>query len=141
MVSGIFTIYSYGICKCILSGFMPRHVECFFWLKPRLIKSKFWKTQGEETQNSTKNLNSSTKNSTFKQLINRKKMIFLPWNINSLKICGSRKKHYSGVLLKWEFFIKMRAACFAPSFLQKRGVMEWGWLQVGSSHFNEKFSL
>ena len=48
---------------------------------------------------------------------------------------------YSGVLIKWEFFIKMRAACFAPSFLQKRGVLEWGWLQVGSSHFNEKFSL
>ena len=50
-------------------------------------------------------------------------------------------KWYSGVLLKWEFFIKMRAACFAPSFLQKRGVLEWGWLQVGSSHINEKFSL
>ena len=48
---------------------------------------------------------------------------------------------YYGVLLKWEFFIKMRAACFAPSFLQKRGVMEWGCLQVGSSHFNEKFQL
>ena len=30
---------------------------------------------------------------------------------------------YSGVLLKWEFFIKMRAVCFAPSFLQKRGVL------------------
>ena len=52
-----------------------------------------------------------------------------------------RKTLYSGVLLKWEFFIKMRAACFAPSFLQKRGVLEWGWLQVGSSHFTEKFSL
>ena len=34
----------------------------------------------------------------------------------------------------------MRAACFAPSFLQKRGVPEWGWLQVGSSHFNAKLS-
>ena len=32
---------------------------------------------------------------------------------------------YSGVLLKWELFIKMRAACFAPSFLKKR-VLEWG---------------
>ena len=48
---------------------------------------------------------------------------------------------YIDVPLKWDFFIKMRAARFAPSFLQKRGVMEWGWLQVGSSHFNEKFSL
>ena len=48
---------------------------------------------------------------------------------------------YSGVLLRWEFFIKMRAACFAPSFLQKRGVLEWEWLQVGSSNFNEKFLL
>ena len=55
--------------------------------------------------------------------------------------CWPALRMYSGVLLKWEFFIKMRAACFAPSFLQKRGVLEWGWLQVGSSHFNEKFSL
>ena len=37
--------------------------------------------------------------------------------------------------------IEMRAACFAHSFLQKRGVLEWGRLQVGSSHSNEKFSL
>ena len=35
----------------------------------------------------------------------------------------------------------MRAARFAPSFLEKRGVLEWGWLQVGSSHFDEIFSL
>ena len=57
-------------------------------------------------------------------------------------LCSTRKdlKSYS-VLLKWELFIKMRAACFAPSFLQKRGVLEWGWLLVGSFHFNEKFSL
>ena len=48
---------------------------------------------------------------------------------------------YSGVLLKWEFFIEMRAAYFAPSFLKKWGVLEWRWLQVGTSHFNEKFSL
>ena len=33
----------------------------------------------------------------------------------------------------------MRAACFAPSFLQKRGVLEGGELQVGSSHFNELY--
>ena len=32
----------------------------------------------------------------------------------------------------------MRAACFALSFRQKRGVLEGGWLQAGSSHFNEK---
>ena len=32
----------------------------------------------------------------------------------------------------------MRAACFAPSSLEKRGVMEGGWLQAGSFHFNEK---
>ena len=32
----------------------------------------------------------------------------------------------------------MRAACFAPSFHQKRGEMKGGWLQVGSSHFNLK---
>ena len=44
-------------------------------------------------------------------------------------------------LIKREFFIKMKALCFAPSFLQKRGVMEGGWLQEGSSHFNEKLSL
>ena len=31
--------------------------------------------------------------------------------------------------------------CFAPFFLQKSGVLEWGWLQIGSSHFNENFSL
>ena len=38
----------------------------------------------------------------------------------------ARKSHqnspnirYSDVLLKWEFFIKMRAACFAPSFHKK----------------------
>ena len=30
--------------------------------------------------------------------------------------------------------------CLAPSF-SKKGVMEGGWLKVGSSHFNEKFSL
>ena len=39
---------------------------------------------------------------------------------------------YSGVLSKWEFFIEIRAACFAPYFLQNLGVLEWGWLQVGS---------
>ena len=43
--------------------------------------------------------------------------------------------------IKMRIFIKMRAACFAPSLLQKRGVMKRGWLQFGSSHFNEKFSL
>ena len=32
----------------------------------------------------------------------------------------------------------MRAACFAPSFLLKRGALEWGCLQIGSSHFNKK---
>jgi len=32
----------------------------------------------------------------------------------------------------------MRAAWFVPSFLQKRGVIKGGWVQVGSSHFNEK---
>ena len=42
--------------------------------------------------------------------------------------------------IKMGIFIKMRAACFAPSFLKKRGLLELGWLQVGSSHFNEKFS-
>ena len=31
----------------------------------------------------------------------------------------------------------MIAACFAPSLLQKRGLMEREWLQAGSSHFNE----
>ena len=51
------------------------------------------------------------------------------------------KSPYSGVLLKREIFIKMIATCFAPSFLQKRGVLERGWLQVRSSHFNEKLSL
>ena len=60
--------------------------------------------------------------------------------LRSFGICHCWK-WYSGVLLKWEFFIKMRATCFAPSFLQKRRVLEWGWQQVGSSHFNEKFSL
>ena len=47
---------------------------------------------------------------------------------------------YSGVLLKWEFFIEMRAACFAPSFLhsfKKEENCEDGC----KSHFNEKFSL
>ena len=38
-------------------------------------------------------------------------------------------------------FIKLRAACFAPSFLQNRGVLEGGWLQVGNSDLNEKFSF
>ena len=32
----------------------------------------------------------------------------------------------------------MRAACFAPSFLSIRGLLEGGWLQAGSSDFNEK---
>ena len=35
----------------------------------------------------------------------------------------------------------MRAACFAPFFLQKREVLEGGWPQVASSDFNEKFPL
>ena len=35
----------------------------------------------------------------------------------------------------------MRAACFAPSFLQKRGVLNGGWHQVGNFHYHEKFSL
>jgi len=48
---------------------------------------------------------------------------------------------YSGVLWKWEYFIKMRVAYFAPSVLQKRGVMEGRWLQLVSSHLNENFSF
>ena len=38
---------------------------------------------------------------------------------------------------KQDFFVKMRAPCFACSFPQKRGAVG-GWLQVGASHFNEK---
>ena len=34
----------------------------------------------------------------------------------------------------------MRATYFAPSFLQKRGVLEGGWLQAGSSQFNENLT-
>ena len=54
-------------------------------------------------------------------------------------MCSAQLVLYSDV--KWECFIEMRAACFAPSFLQKRGALEWGWLQAWSSHFNEKFSF
>ena len=35
----------------------------------------------------------------------------------------------------------MRAAYFAPSFLQITGVLKGGWLQARSSNSSEKFSL
>ena len=48
---------------------------------------------------------------------------------NSIIFC------YSGVLSKWEIFIKMRTALFAPIHPQ---VMKKGESQEGSSHFDEK---
>jgi len=35
----------------------------------------------------------------------------------------------------------MRAAFYASLLPQKRGAIEGGWGQVGSSHLNEKFSF
>ena len=70
-------------------------------------------------------------------------LLFLISPLLGIKLRRERNagRNYSCVVLKWEFFIKMRVNCFAPSFLQKRGVLEWGWLQAGSSHFNKKISL
>ena len=45
---------------------------------------------------------------------------------------------YCGVLSKWEFFIKMRAA-FLASILPQ--VMKEGESKEGSSHFDEKLSI
>ena len=42
---------------------------------------------------------------------------------------------YCSVLFKWELPI------MPLSFHQKRGAVERGWVQVGSSHLNEKFSF
>ena len=49
---------------------------------------------------------------------------------NNLQHVQGKEKYYSGVLLKWEFFIKMRAAYFAPSFLQKKE----DWSEDGCKH-------
>ena len=48
------------------------------------------------------------------------------------------KISYSGVLSKWEIFIKMRAALLAPILPR---VMKKGESKEGSSHFDENLSL
>ena len=48
---------------------------------------------------------------------NYRRLRFCIFLLKCVKDC--RCTLYSGVLLKWEFFIKMRAAYFAPSFLKK----------------------
>ena len=45
---------------------------------------------------------------------------------------------YCGVLSKWEFFIKMRAAFLASILLW---VMKEGESKEGNSHFDEKLSI
>ena len=50
-------------------------------------------------------------------------------------------KHYCSVLLKWEFFIKMRASYLQPSSLQYSSFFKEGGSKAGSSHFNEKLSF
>ena len=45
---------------------------------------------------------------------------------------------YYGVLSKWEFFIKLRAALLAPIL---PWVMKEGESKEGSSHFNENLSI
>ena len=47
---------------------------------------------------------------------------------------------YCSVLLKWEFFIKMRASYLQPSSLQYSSFLKKGGSKAGSSHFDEKFS-
>ena len=56
---------------------------------------------------------------------------------NSSVNCHSRQV-YCGVLSKWEFFIKMRAAYLAPIL---PWVMKEGESKEGSSHFDEKLSF
>ena len=52
------------------------------------------------------------------------------WNVRIFDFEQKMFCAYSGVLSKWEFFIKMRAACFAPSFFQNGGVLEWGFWRI-----------
>ena len=67
------------------------------------------------------------------------------YNSNSRK-AGSKMvipimSHYCCVLLKWEFFIKIRASYLQPSSLQYSSFWKEGGSKAGSSHFNEKFSF
>ena len=55
-----------------------------------------------------------------------------------IDISETKWNEYCGVLSKWEFFIKMRAA-FLASILP--GVMKEGESKEGSSHFDEKLSI
>ena len=48
---------------------------------------------------------------------------------------------YLSVLLKGEFFIKMRASYLQPSSLQYSSFLKEGGSKAGSSHFNENFSF
>ena len=48
---------------------------------------------------------------------------------------------YCSVLLKGEFFIKMRASYLQPSSLQYSSFLKEGGSKAGSSHFNEKLSF
>ena len=51
------------------------------------------------------------------------------------------KSTYCSVLLKWEFFIKMRASYLQPSSLHYSSFFKEGGSKAGSSHFDDKFSF
>ena len=63
-------------------------------------------------------------------------------NSNQEEFLAKRQtQRYCSVLLKWEFFIKMRAYYLQPSSVQYSCFLKEGGSKAGSSHFNKKFSF